>query len=62
MSLSADAPPLPNAGRRWKAQSRVAALVAGDALAWIGGFTAAAWTRYEFDLTTVSSSRSSAPD
>ncbi|MBE1488709.1 nucleoside-diphosphate sugar epimerase/dehydratase [Plantactinospora soyae] len=52
MSLSADAPPLPNAGRRWKAQSRVAALVAGDALAWIGGFTAAAWTRYEFDLTT----------
>ncbi|MFC6023021.1 polysaccharide biosynthesis protein [Plantactinospora solaniradicis] len=52
MSLSADAPPLHSASRRRKAQARAAALVAGDAVAWIGGFTAAAWTRYEFDLTT----------
>ncbi|MBF9130887.1 polysaccharide biosynthesis protein [Plantactinospora sp. S1510] len=52
MSLSSDAPPLHNVRRRRKAQRRAAALVVGDAVAWIGGFTAAAWTRYEFELTT----------
>ncbi|GAA3735751.1 nucleoside-diphosphate sugar epimerase/dehydratase [Plantactinospora mayteni] len=40
------------ARRRPDPYRRAAALLATDTLAWIVGFVSAAWTRYEFDLTT----------
>ncbi|MET8352266.1 MULTISPECIES: nucleoside-diphosphate sugar epimerase/dehydratase [unclassified Micromonospora] len=53
MQPSAAAPTHTHAtDRRKEVQRRTAALLASDTAAWIGGFTVAAWTRYEFDLTT----------
>ncbi|MFE9691801.1 polysaccharide biosynthesis protein [Micromonospora sp. NPDC005806] len=53
MQLSAAAPTHTHAtDRRKEIRRRTAALLASDTAAWIGGFTAAVWTRYEFDLTT----------
>ncbi|MBG6066710.1 polysaccharide biosynthesis protein [Micromonospora ureilytica] len=37
-------------GRRARARRRAAAFLATDTTAWIGGFVAAAWTRFELDL------------
>jgi FlaA1/EpsC-like NDP-sugar epimerase len=38
--------------RRARARQRTAGFLSTDTAAWIGGFVAAAWSRYEFDLTT----------
>ncbi|MFC4016575.1 polysaccharide biosynthesis protein [Micromonospora sp. GCM10011542] len=37
--------------RRARARQRTAGFLSTDTAAWIGGFVAAAWSRYEFDLT-----------
>lgn len=52
LELSTAAPThSPTADRR-RVLQRAATLPAIDTVAWLGGFAAAAWTRYEFDLTT----------
>ncbi len=43
--------------RRNRARYRALAFLATDATAWVGGFVAAAWTRYEFALTTTQLTR-----
>ncbi|MEV6815278.1 nucleoside-diphosphate sugar epimerase/dehydratase, partial [Micromonospora sp. NPDC051296] len=43
--------------RRTRARYRALAFLATDTTAWVGGFVAAAWTRYEFALTTTQLSR-----
>ncbi|MEV4463935.1 nucleoside-diphosphate sugar epimerase/dehydratase [Micromonospora echinofusca] len=40
----------PAADRRARARRRTAGFLATDTAAWLGGFLAAAWTRYEFHL------------
>ncbi|MCM0674750.1 polysaccharide biosynthesis protein [Micromonospora phytophila] len=37
--------------RRTRSGQRTAGFLATDGVAWVGGFVAAAWSRYEFDLT-----------
>ncbi|WP_253289770.1 hypothetical protein [Verrucosispora sioxanthis] len=43
--------------RRSRTRWRTLAFLAIDATAWVGGFVAAAWTRYEFALTTTQLTR-----
>ncbi|GIJ33487.1 polysaccharide biosynthesis protein [Micromonospora sediminimaris] len=43
--------------RRSRIRWRTLAFLATDATAWVGGFVAAAWTRYEFALTTTQLTR-----
>ncbi|WP_433392439.1 polysaccharide biosynthesis protein [Micromonospora sp. KLBMP9576] len=38
--------------RRTRARQRTAGFLSTDTVAWIGGFVAAAWSRYEFDVST----------
>ncbi|MDG4798695.1 nucleoside-diphosphate sugar epimerase/dehydratase [Micromonospora sp. WMMD1082] len=43
--------------RRARARYRALAFLATDTTAWVGGFVAAAWTRYEFALTATQLTR-----
>ncbi|WP_200210542.1 nucleoside-diphosphate sugar epimerase/dehydratase [Micromonospora coerulea] len=45
---------------RSRARQRATGFLATDAAAWIGGFLAAAWARYEFDLTAGQATRAAA--
>ncbi|MFI7428905.1 polysaccharide biosynthesis protein [Micromonospora sp. NPDC049836] len=49
--------PTDQRARRARARRRAAAFLATDATAWIGGFVAAAWTRFEFQLPAGQLSR-----
>ncbi|PWU45530.1 polysaccharide biosynthesis protein [Micromonospora globispora] len=51
MALIDTAPPRAPETARKVPRPRSAALFPADCLAWVGGLTVAAWSRYEFDLT-----------
>ena len=51
MALIDTAPPRAPETARKVSGPGSARLFPADCLAWLGGLTAAAWTRYEFDLT-----------